>query len=430
MRHAVKILIMSGLSVCASLSGCSVLSGDGDDNAGKSGAANSSTGGSSLMLGKGGATSSGGGGASSTAGNTSAGSGNAPATCESFAGIDPVMCGTSSVEAQIKTVNMMLVIDKSGSMASGLDGTETGVPSKWTGMQQALATALANVQNDINFGMILFPSADAANAPKNDLLKACEVETGAMAVDVPILSGASAVTAVKGALTGTMPAGGTPTSQALKAAYDYFTSGDGLTKAGDKYVLLATDGGPNCNSNNTCDNQPDRCTCVIDSAAAASCCNGKGSLCLDDDAVLLQIKALANKGIPTFVVGVPGTEAYSTYLDKFAEAGGKVNPDPTSLTKYYKVDATGGVQGLVDVFSTITTQLVRNCDIQLKQNPEVIDKVNVAIDCNVIPQSADSWVIDTSTDPNTLLLKGKTCENIQAAGAKRVDVVYGCATIK
>lgn len=424
MRHALKFLILSGVVVCASLAGCSTLSGD-DENDGTSGAPSS---GGGISIGNSGG-SSGKGGAS---GMSSGGSGNMqPDMCPSFEGIDPNQCGSSSVEATVKTVNMMLVIDKSGSMASGLDGTPEGMPSKWSGMQTALAQALAKVQDDINFGMVLFPAARAADAAPNDYEAACVVDEGSAAVNVPITSGAAAVTAISAQLKQTKPAGGTPTAKALKAAYDYFVTGEGALKPGDNYVLLATDGGPNCNSANTCNNQPDQCTCYLDGdgTIAATCCNNRGILCLDDDSVLTQIQALAAHNIPTFVVGVPGTEQYSTYLDTFAEAGGKVNPDPTSPTKYYKVEASGGVQGLVDVFSTITTQLVRSCDIDLKTPPDDPKKVNVAIDCNVIKRADDTWTLDTSTDPNKLLLKGATCERIQAAGAKRVDVIYGCPSV-
>lgn len=431
MRHALKFLIVSGVVVCASLSGCSVLGGDDEDD-GTSGA--TSTGGAASSSGGGVNVGNKGGTGSSTAGTSSTSSGGStgqmPDQCAQIEGIDQTKCGSSSVEAQIKTVNMMLVIDKSGSMASGMDGTETGMPSKWSGMQTALATALAKVQNDINFGVVLFPSASAADAPANDYMKACAVDQGSLAVNVPITSGSAAVTAISGALKGTHPAGGTPTAQALKAAYDYFITGGGADLQGDNYVLLATDGGPNCNATNSCDNQPDRCTCVIDSGNAATCCNNKGFLCLDDNEVLTQIKALADHGIPTFVVGVPGTEAYSSYLDAFAVAGGKVNPDPASDTKYYKVDVAGGVEGLTQVFSTITTQLVRSCDIDLATPPDDANNVNVAIDCKVVNRADDTWTLDTSSMPNKLLLKGNTCERVQTSGAKRVDVIYGCPSVR
>lgn len=422
MRHALKVLIVSGVAVCASLAGCSTLSGD-DENDGTSGAPAA---GGGISVGTSGGAGGKGGGASS------GGSGSMqPEMCPSFDGIDPNQCGSSSVEATVKTVNMMLVIDKSGSMASGLDGTEEGMPSKWAGMQTALAQALAKVQDDINFGMVLFPAARAADVAANDYDNACVVDQGAAAVNVPITPGAAAVSAISAQLKQTKPAGGTPTAKALKAAYDYFVTGEGSLQPGDNYVLLATDGGPNCNSANSCTNDTDRCTCYIDSNGvnAATCCNNKGILCLDDDAVLTQIKALAAHNIPTFVVGVPGTEAYSTYLDAFAVAGGKVNPDPASPTKYYQVAATGGVEGLVDVFSTITTQLVRSCDIELNTPPDDPKKVNVAIDCNVIKRADDTWTLDTSSEPNRLLLQGATCEKIQTAGAKRVDVIYGCPSV-
>ena len=35
-------------------------------------------------------------------------------------------------------------------------------------------------------------------------------------------------------------------------AYDYFTTGAGKSLSGDRFVLLATDGGPNCNPSLTC----------------------------------------------------------------------------------------------------------------------------------------------------------------------------------
>ncbi len=33
-------------------------------------------------------------------------------------------------------------------------------------------------------------------------------------------------------------------------------------------------------------------------------------------------------------------------------------------------------------------------------------------------------------DPNTLVLAGDACEHVQREGARRIDVVYGCPTVK
>jgi hypothetical protein len=159
--------------------------------------------------------------------------------------------------------------------------------------------------------------------------------------------------------------------------------------------------------------------------------------CLDDTSVVDQITALSDAGIQTFVVGIPGTEAYATYLDQFAIAGGR--PNPAGPTQYYAVDTAGGVEGLTDVFSSITTQLINSCDVQLSRVPPDLEKVNVAIDCEVInkaryedsgaePVTGD-WDLDEGTSPPTVRLLGGLCNFITQQGVQRVDVIFGCPPI-
>src|SRR5690606_14762035 len=100
-----------------------------------------------------------------------------------------------------------------------------------------------------------------------------------------------------------------------------FTRGEGRNLKGDRFVLLATDGGPNCGPDNTCD--ADACTPNLDGqcpAGEGNCCEGEGLYCLDDAAVIEKIEALAEAGVATFVIGIPGTEQYASYLDDFAIA--------------------------------------------------------------------------------------------------------------
>src|SRR5690606_24704447 len=153
---------------------------------------------------------------------------------------------------------------------------------------------------------------------------------------------------------------------ALERAREDFTEGPGADLEGDKYVLLATDGGPNCNSDNTCDRM--RCTPWLDGQGSEenNCCAGAGEYCLDDESVLETIEALRKADIPTFVVGIPGTERYAPYLDAFAEAGGVPSDGEHA---YYAVPADGGVQGLVDVLHEITQLLVRSCEVELASRP-------------------------------------------------------------
>jgi hypothetical protein len=195
-------------------------------------------------------------------------------------------------------------------------------------------------------------------------------------------------------------------------------------------VLLATDGGPNCNTANTCDET--HCTTNLDGQcpAGSNCCDKNGQSCLDDAAVVKQIQDLQTAGVSTFVVGIPGTEVYSQYLDNFAVSGGVTNP--AAPPSYYAVSAMGGVQGLVDVFTSITTHLVRNCDVALENTntPMNPDLVNVAVDCQVVPYADGAgWTI-SGTDQKTLVIAGDVCDAIQTKGAGRVDVVYGCPTVR
>jgi von Willebrand factor type A domain len=347
-----------------------------------------------------------------------------PGECSELAGLGK--CGTTTVQAQYDTANILLVIDKSGSMTDQPDGFTI---NKWDALKKALDAALNNVVGEINFGLVLYPFAADHDIPLECDQDCCDVGLGTAAVNVPIESGASGVTKILDAVNATAPGGGTPTAAALTSALQYFTTGDGAALKGQKFVLLATDGGPNCNIDNTCDDT--HCTPNLDGqcpTANGNCCAMKGQYCLDDAAVVTQIKALATAGVSTFVVGIPGTEKYSQYLDNFATSGGV--PNPAAPPSYYAVSAKGGVQGLVDVFTSITTHLVRNCDVALENTPQNLDLVNVAVDCTIVPYANGAgWAI-SGTDQKTLELSGDACHKIQTDGARRVDVVYGCPTVR
>jgi hypothetical protein len=253
------------------------------------------------------------------------------------------------------------------------------------------------------------------------------VPEGGDAINVAV--GPRSVEAIGSALSETAPGGGTPTAAALARALAYFTEGQGRDLDGDRYVLLATDGGPNCNADISCD--ASSCTPNLDGAsqcAGLNCCEGAGEFCLDDQAVIAAIEELSAAGIFTFVVGIPGTEHYTSSLDAFARAGGV--PRVGAEHDYFAVSAASGVSGLTSVLKSITTELVRSCEIALTDPPQP-SLVNVAIDCQVLPKEGESgWDYDDPAAPTHLLIRGPACDDIKAYGARRVDVVYGCTTIR
>jgi hypothetical protein len=330
-------------------------------------------------------------------------------------------CGTSPFEATQRQVNVLLVIDKSGSMADTPEGFSD---DKWTATKAALRTALDRSKSVLAFGLELFP------VPRE-----CEMPEGSE-MDVTVHAGSTSVPKIMDRLNKVLPGGGTPTARALERALEYFTAGEGAALEGDRYVLLATDGGPNCNQVSDC--EVDECTVNLDGQCpeqVTNCCDpaeaGEGSQvgCLDEAGTLEEIEALAAAGIPTFVVGIPGSEEYAASLDRMAEAGGAVNPG--APPSYFAVSASGGVGALAEVLTSITTKLITTCRFQLESDPPELERLNVEVDGETVPQAgADGWEIDISTSPPTIEVKGATCETIQIEGAEKVRVVYGCPTIE
>ncbi len=325
------------------------------------------------------------------------------------------------------------------------DSPASGAASKWSIMKQALNTALTQVQDDINFGLELFPfSPSGIPADSTDYVATCAVPDDVnTAINVPITAGATGLQDVLAVIADQSPAGGTPTAKALKQAYNYFTTGDGQKLQGTKWVLLATDGGPNCDQGLTCD--PTRCTLNIEGKCSGvpNCCVDTqnqpiGYACLDDVATKNQIDLLAKAQVKTFVVGIPGSELYAAALNSFADAGQMPNQNGAGGDSYYAISATSAQQDLVDAFGTITTQLIHSCDIALTTSPPDPNRVNVAIDC--VPQTqvptgsapdagVDGYYIDYSQTPAHLKLVGAPCNNLVAQGAHHIDVIVGCQPI-
>lgn len=350
-----------------------------------------------------------------------------PDACGELVGLE--QCGGTKKEAKLNTINVLLVIDKSGSMEDQPAGFAT---DKWTALKSALGSVLSNVNERVHVGLVLYPFSTERPIGLDDCgVDCCTVPDGEAAVVVNVGPGSESAPAINTRLEATSPGGGTPTAAALARAYEYFDTGAGASLEGSRYVLLATDGGPNCNAALSCDEE--RCTPNLDGDCdGANCCEEAGEFCVDDAAVTAEITKLNGAGIPTFVIGIPGTEDYREYLDDFAVAGGV--PRTGSSRDYYAVSADQGVQGLVDVFTDITTELVRSCEIELTEKPPNLMSVNVAVDCRVVSQAnapdGSGWEFDQEPEPTKVILNGPVCEDLRANGATRVDVVYGCPTIR
>ena len=204
---------------------------------------------------------------------------------------------------------------------------------------------------------------------------------------------------------------------------------------GDNYVLLVTDGGPNCNSSLVCD--MGECCLNLDQQCqdweTGNCCETEGTRnwCVDHADTRARIEALADRGIKTIVVALPGTEPYTDWLNGFAEAGGAVAPAGQYFYEAYPRDEQ---EALTQMFADVTEDWINDCIVQLSPTPDAmlpVGPVNVALDCKLVPPGPgqDNWFVDDSTDPPRITFRGgEYCQLLQQ-GDHRVDVVFGCPTV-
>lgn len=242
--------------------------------------------------------------------------------------------------------NMMLLVDNSFSMelptnplnpacpadCGKTQSTKcpTACPTRISELKQALGDFLANDGAVGRFGLTHFPQplenqpCHAATNVDQRLPAPTRTDEG---TEATLLAAASAVNS---AVQGLVPNGGTPTAASL----DFVGSLADLTDANDDrddFVLLLTDGLPNCrdahpenvcNCGATCSAaRLSACACTQDNCQGARCNIG----CLDDDGSVQAVKRLSLAGVRTAVIGF-GADVNQgdgpAVLNALAEAGG------------------------------------------------------------------------------------------------------------
>jgi MYXO-CTERM domain-containing protein len=203
---------------------------------------------------------------------------------------------------------LFIVQDKSGSMAKAPDGSTatTGNPSKWSIAQTVVPNLASTFSNRFRFG--------AAMYPRDTTTFNCSTGT----VVTPI---ANTTTGIDTAYTNAIPGGGTPTAASLGAVRTYL---QGQALSTPAYVLLITDGLPNCNTAldaNSCSPTTPGCG----PTPAASTCGLGAKDCLDSQATVTAAQQLFAAGVKVFVVGFDSTLTAGNnqaVLDAIANAGG------------------------------------------------------------------------------------------------------------
>jgi hypothetical protein len=326
------------------------------------------------------------------------------------------LCGQLITQVKKDPPNVYFVLDTSGSMA-----TPVGNSTRFNLVHGAAVDLVSNLGAQLNVGAALFP----LSLTDND---ACHAGGQVL----PVTPGDKLDIATFSSLTDAQPNGGTPTAATLEALYPTLTALPGRT-----IVVLATDGGPNCDADAMCgaadcmDNIESVCNqvhcCTPDGPTCCGPDTVDGALnCIDRQAVIDAVSHLAKAGIRVYVVGVPGSETYGTVLDQMALVSGAPQIAPPF---YYKVEDYSSLSGTLASIAAIEV----SCDFDLVTSPPDPTRVNVYLDDDVILQDpANGWVwglVPYMTPPHVVQLRGEACKRLKSGAVKQVQIAAGCPTM-
>lgn len=336
----------------------------------------------------------GGGGGSDGGSSTFDGGGTTPPPSDGAVGWDNT-CEAIRVEAMPDAPNVLIVLDRSGSMYDPLAVFGLGV-DRWTPSVAAINAVTSSMDDRLRFGLAFFPREGAL---------ACEAGN---VVVPPDLNTSSAIGARLAGDPLLKVGGGTPTSPTLRELLPMLTSMEGTT-----YVLLVTDGAPNCNypasgcASCTVPGDPTACTDVPDN-------------CLDDTAAVAAISELAAAGVRTFVIGYGVDASFTTVMDRMAAAGG------TGRTSHFRVEDRASVEAaLSDISGSVVS-----CTYELAGPPGDYRYVRVLVDGETVPHESvgggSGWRLEGD---RTVTLFGGACETLSDGASHTIEIRRECEPV-
>jgi hypothetical protein len=332
-------------------------------------------------------------------------------------------CGETFLREVTEPKNLYFVLDRSGSMVVPMPDSSL---TRYQTARSVLASVLRVIGHRVRYGAAAFPSTESPD----DCSAGGQVFPLTLGGLPPCEGGDDDVLeAFLMRLGALVPLGATPTAATLRAIRPSLAALEGET-----YVVLVTDGAPNCDLEATC--AADECTLNIEGATIAgracdgdfNCCDpaltgeGMGGYCVDADDTEAAVAELAEDGIATYVVGMPGAETYATLLGRLAVAGGTARA--SADVPYY---AAADTEALHEALHAIGTGIALSCSISLEAPPSDPSFVNVYFDGEVVASDPDDgWSWDGDV---TIRVNGEACERLRSGSVLDARAVFGCDTV-
>jgi hypothetical protein len=291
--------------------------------------------------------------------------------------------------------DILIVQDRSSSMKnddsdSGCSGG-CGASSKWSQVTAALTQVVTNTQASINWGLKFFSdngACDASSAP----VVAAAAGNGA---------------AISSAIGAASPGGNTPTRDAITNGAAYLA---GLTDKNDKYLLLATDGLPNC---------PVGCSGMAKPSTSCTMTDNPS----EDTAAEQAILTATQMGFKTFVIGIGNVTVAVGTLNQMAVSGGE--PQVGASTSYYAATDPTALENALNAIVGV----VASCTIPLTGAPAGFTNVAISADAagktiEIPADPTNGW--SYGTNMQTVILNGMACSDLKNGTYTNLQFYYAC----